>query len=228
MSSRQTTSTQGTQQQSGSQSGTQSSAENSAFTGNSTNTNTSSNTSANQNQFANQNQYDWQQMPDSQDILALRGYREQIDPSIGAAHSRRSTNLRNSFQNPLGQYTTAAMRDATQRSLEGELEQDYGQAQRQGYNDMQGRTGARLAGLASLTAPTLTQTGSTGTSSSTGTNTGISTDTGSTSGTSSGTSSGSSSGNYAGTGSNTGSTSQSTPLLPSILGGAASVGAAAL
>lgn len=168
MSSRQTTTTQGTQQQSGNQS----------------------------QDFSNR--YGWEQTPDSADITALRGYREQIDPSIGAQHSRRSTNLRNSFQNPLGAHTTPAMRDAMLRSGEGELEQDYGQAQRQGYSDAQGRTGQRLAGLASLTAPTMVQTG------------------------------GTSSGTYSGSGSNTGETSQTTPMLPQILGGAASIGAAAL
>lgn len=175
MSTRRTTQTQGTQQQSGTQSGNQ------------------------QQQFTNQ--YGWEQMPDSQDIAALRGYREQVDPSIGASYSRRQTNLRSSYQNPLGAYTTPAMRDAALRSQEGELEQEYGQAQRQGYNDIQGRTGQRLAGLASLTAPNMVQSG--------------------------GSSSGTSSGTYSGTGSNTGQTSQSEPLLPSLIGGAASVGAAA-
>lgn len=172
MSTKKTATTQGTQQQSGSQNQQQN------FT----------------------NQYGFEQMPDSEDIKALRGYKEQIDPSIAHSYSRRQTNLKNSFNNPLGQYTTPAMRDATQRSHEGELEQEYGQAQRQGYSDMQGRTGQRLAGLAGLTAPTMVQTG--------------------------GSSSGS--GTYSGTGSSTGSTTQSEPLLPSLLGGAASVGAAAL
>lgn len=184
MSSRQTTTTQGTQQQQGTQQGSTSGT--GGFTG----------TSA----------YDWFQNPGSEDISALRGYSEQIDPAIGAQHSRRQTNLRSSYQNPLGQYTTPAMRDAALRSQEGELEQDYGQAQRNAYGDQQGRRGQRLAGLAALTAPVQQQTGSTGTT----------------------TESSSTSGDYSGSGSNTGSSSQSTPLLPSILGGAASVGAAAL
>lgn len=146
--------------------------------------------------YDNRSTYDWMDSPGSEDITALRDYKEQLDPSIGAAHSRRQTNLRSSFQNPLGANTTPAMRDAILRSQEGELEQDYGQAQRQGYNDMQERTGTRRAMLAGLTAPTLTQTGSSGTGTSSGTN--------------------------------SGTNSQSTPMLPSILGGAMGVGAAAL
>lgn len=176
MSSRRTTETTGTQQQSGTTSGD--------FTGSS------------------QNQFGWQQTPDSQDISALRGYREQLDPSIAHGYARRQTNLRNSYQNPLGQYTTPAMRDAALRSQEGDLEQEYGQAQRVGHNDMQQRTGQRLSGLAGLTAPRLTQTGET--------------------------SSGTSSGTTSGQGSNSGTTTQSESMLPQIIGAAAGVGGAAL
>jgi hypothetical protein len=184
MSSKQTTNTQGTQSQTGSQSGSTSGT--GGFTGTTG--------------------YDWFQNPGSEDITALRGYKEQIDPAIGAQHSRRQTNLRASYSNPLGQYTTPAMRDAALRSQEGELEQDYGQAQRNAYSDQQGRTGQRMAGLAALTAPQLQQTGSTGAT----------------------TESSTTSGDYSGSGTNTGSTTQSQPLLPSILGAGASVGAAAL
>lgn len=200
MSSRQTTTTQGTQSQSGSQSGTQSGSESGTFTGTGSNRST--------------NQYGWQHTPDTEDIVSLRGYRETVDPSIDAAHSRRSTNLRNSFMNPLGANTTSAIRDATQRSLEGEMEQDYGQARRQAWNDAQQRTGQRLTGLAGLTAPTLTQVGSTSEDASSGTSTGSST--------------GTTDGSYSGTGSNTGSSSQTTPMLPQILGAASGIGAAAL
>lgn len=145
-------------------------------------------------------------MPDSEDITALRGYRETLDPSIAHGYARRQSSLRNSYQNPLGQYTTPAMRDAALRSQEGDLEQEYGQAQRVGYNDMQQRTGQRLAGLAGLTAPRLTQTGET----------------------SSGSSSGTSSGTYSGQGTNSGTATQSESMLPQIIGSAATVGAAAL
>lgn len=156
---------------------------------------TQSQSGSNQQNFTNQ--YGWEQNPGSEDITALRGYREQLDPSIAHNYSRRQSNLRNSFQNPLGQYTTPAMRDATLRSHEGELEQEYGQAQREGYSDMQRRTGQRLTGLASLTAPNMVSTG------------------------------GSQTGTYSGTGSGTGQTSQSEPLLPGIIQAGASVGAAA-
>lgn len=168
MSSRQTTTTQGTQQQSGNQS--------QDFT----------------------NRYGWEQNPGSADIHELRGYNEEIDPSIDASYARRQSNLKSRFMNPLGQYTTPAMKDAIQQSQEGEMEQDYGQARRQAWNDKQQRTGQRLAGLAALTAPTMVHEG------------------------------GHTEGTYSGSGSNTGETSQTTPMLPQILGGAASIGAAAL
>lgn len=184
MSSKQTTQTQGTQSQTGAQSGTTSGT--GGFTGTTG--------------------YDWFQNPGSEDITALRGYKEQIDPAISAQHSRRQTNLRSSYQNPLGQYTTPAMRDAALRSQEGELEQDYGQAQRNAYSDQQGRTGQRMAGLAALTAPVQQQTSSAGTTSENSTT----------------------SGDYSGSGTNSGSTTQSTPMLPGILGAAAGIGGAAL
>lgn len=121
------------------------------------------NTSSQTGGFSNENVFDWLQMPDTQDINNLRGFQEEIDPSIDYSFARRNTDLEKSFQNPLGAYTTSAIRDATLRSEKGDLEQDYGQARRQAYNDMQGRTAQRRALLANLTAPQLRQTAATGT-----------------------------------------------------------------
>lgn len=142
--------------------------------------------------YNNRSTHGWNQNPGSEDITTLRGYEEEVDPSIDASYARRQTNLRSRFMNPLGQYRTPAMQEATQRSEEGELEQEYGQARRQAWNDKQERTGARRGFLAGLTAPVLTQDSTEG------------------------------------EGANTGQTTQSQPMLPGILQGAATVGAAAL
>lgn len=139
-----------------------------------------------QNTGSSRNIFDWMQMPDSPDIVGLRDYKETLDPSIDYGKARRDRNIKSSFNNPLGAFTTAGQRDATQRSLLAESEQDYGQQRRVAYNDMQNRTAARKANLAGLTAPRLVQSGED--QSNSGSNTSTNTSSGTSSGTMAGTS----------------------------------------
>lgn len=174
----------------GSQSGTSSSS------GSFSNTGTSTTSRSGTASGTSRNLFDWMQMPDSPDIAAFRDYKETIDPSVDYSYARRQKDIKSSFNNPLGAFTSAGVRDASLRSNLGDLEQSYGQQRRVAYNDMQGRTAARKADLAALTAPRLTQTGTdtsstqqeTGTD--TTTNSGSSQSTGTNQGTYTGTSSG--------------------------------------
>lgn len=191
-----------TQKTSTNQTQTQNSASNSAFSNssNSAFNNTSANT------------FGWQNMSDTEDIKSLRGFTPQIDPGLGYQYANAKNRHRNSFINPLGGYQTAQMTDALQRSGERQLNQDQAQAFRGGQYDVNNQRLGQLGTLASLTAPRLTQTGST--------NSGTSTDT----------SSGTASGTSSGTGTNVGNsnTIQSGDLLGQILGAGAMVGSSAL
>jgi len=108
---------------------------------------------------ATRSTYDWLQNPGSADINALRNFREEIDPNIAASYGRRQRNLMASFRNPLGAHTSRSIREAQERSAMGDIEQDYGAARRQAYQDAQNRSAQRLTTLAGLTAPQLVQTG---------------------------------------------------------------------
>lgn len=177
-----------TQTQSGTQSGTD----------------THAGTSDYHNTGSNKNTFDWLQMPDSADINNLRNTKETIDPSLDYSFSRGKADLRSSFQNPLGAYTTAATRDATQRSLEGDLEQNYGAQRRTAYNDIQNRSASRKAMLANLTAPRMVQSGSESTAT----------------GSASQSSQGSSTGNYTGTGTTVSNGGKMADLMNSFAAGA--------
>lgn len=119
--------------------------------------------------YNNQAQYDWKQTPDSPDIQAYRDYKPEIDPSIAYGAASAHNRLNSSFINPLGGNLTAGMQDAIKRSGNREIDQDTSQAFRLGQYDVNQQRSGQLGGLAALTAPRLTQTGSSGNSSGQGT-----------------------------------------------------------
>lgn len=121
-----------------------------------------------QNQaFNTQNQYGWQTPPDTADIQALRGTQFQIDPSIGYRIGGAIRRMQSSFNSPLGGYYTPGMRAAIERGQERELMQQGGQQTREGIYDVNNQNYARNLAVAGMTAPRLTQTGSSGQSSGT-------------------------------------------------------------
>jgi len=105
---------------------------------------------------------------ESPDLQSYRDWQPQIDPSIPYRFAHERTHLQDSFNNPLGQYTTPAIREATQRSAEGDLMQQEGQAMREGQYDVNNQMGAKQSYLAGLTAPRTSTSSGTGASSGTG------------------------------------------------------------
>jgi len=99
----------------------------------------------------------------SADIDALRGTNFQVDPTIGFRAGEAKSQLRRSFINPAGGYTTPQMRDAITRSGERSIDQTAGQESRAGQYDVNNQNYQKNAYLAALTAPPLVQTGSSGT-----------------------------------------------------------------
>lgn len=117
--------------------------------------------------YANTASYGWQQTPDSEDIKAFRAYEPQKDPGIGYQYANQRNKLNSSFIDPMGGYGTAQTRDAQLRTGLRSLGQDEAQAHRLGQYDVNQQKMGQLGSLAALTAPRLTQTGSTGSSSGT-------------------------------------------------------------
>lgn len=108
------------------------------------------------------------QVGDSPDIQKFRDWQPQTDPTIPYRFAHERTHLQDSFNSPLGQYTTPAVREATQRAAEGDLMQQEGQAMREGAADVNAQTGAKQGYLAGLTAPRTATSSGSGTSAGTG------------------------------------------------------------
>ncbi len=117
-------------------------------------------------------------VPDTPDIQTYRQWQPQIDPTIPYAAASAHERLHSSFDNPLGGYATAGMRDAIQRSGDRQIDQNASNAFRAGAYDVNNQKAGQLGNLASLTRGQNT----TGTSSGTGTMSGTGTATQSQSG----------------------------------------------
>lgn len=118
--------------------------------------------------FNNQAQYGWQQTPDTADTSALRSWKPQIDPGLASQYGRARNDLNSSFLNPIGGYTNASLQEKQRRTGMENLNQQEAQAFRGGQYDVNQQRLGQLGTLASLTAPRLTQTGSSGTGNMTG------------------------------------------------------------
>lgn len=104
----------------------------------------------------------------SADIQALRGMvanPNEVDPTIAYGYARRRQDLDNSYQNPLGAYTSPAVRDAAGRSAGRGLNMEAAVATSAGRREAQDRAFQQQSYIAGLTAPPVVQTGgsSTGT-----------------------------------------------------------------
>ena len=116
-------------------------------------------------QYNNQAQYGWQNTPDTTDISAYRAYRPEVDPTIGFRAGSAKRQLAGSFINPLGGYSTPQRDEAIRRSQSRGIDEQAGMESRAGAYDINQQRAGQLGSLAALTAPRLTQTGSSGTSS---------------------------------------------------------------
>lgn len=122
-------------------------------------------------QGSTSNTYGWQPHPGSADIDTLRNQKFQIDPSIGYRLGEKERQLSDSFVSPTGGYVTPQIRDAITRSGRRDLMQQAGQQTREGQFDVNKLNYAKNAAVAGMTAPVLTQTGSSSSGSSTGSGT---------------------------------------------------------
>jgi hypothetical protein len=86
----------------------------------------------------------------------------EVDPSVSAKYAQANKQLDEGFNNPMGGYTTSAVRDATARAGHMRLAQGEAQETREAGFQNQSLDYARRAPVAELTAPKLTQSGQSG------------------------------------------------------------------
>lgn len=108
---------------------------------------------------------------DSADIRALRSSIAPVesDPSIPFAFAKERERINNSFRNPLGAYTSAATRDAANRSAGGQLQMGERVASEASRQAAQERNFQQQAAVAGMTAPSTVQTSGSSTGSIQGT-----------------------------------------------------------
>jgi hypothetical protein len=107
----------------------------------------------------------------SADIGKLRGMvanPNEIDPTVAYNAASRRRDYNNTFNNPLGSYTTPAAREAAERSAGRAMSMEEGVMAQAARGAAQERSFGQQSYLASLTAPTTVQTGGTSTGSMTG------------------------------------------------------------
>lgn len=112
--------------------------------------------------FNNTSRYDWMAPPESADVATLRNFKFSADPSIGNAFGSAKNQIANSFNNPIGGVYSGNMRDSILRSSLSDLAQKESMARGEANNALQGQRFGQAATVASMTAPRLTQTGSSG------------------------------------------------------------------
>jgi hypothetical protein len=121
--------------------------------------------------YNNSNSFGYMKPEDTEDIKAFREWRPQVDPGLGYQYADARNELKSSFDDPLGGFSTPQMRDAQMRTGLRNLNQDEAQAFRQGNYDVNNQRSTQLGALSALTRPELVQTGSSGSGSMTGQNT---------------------------------------------------------
>lgn len=107
------------------------------------------------------NTYGWQANPGSADIDRLRASIAPVqeDPSIPFAFANERERINNSYKNPLGAFTSPAVRDAANRSAGAGLGMAERVASEASRQQAQERNFGQQATVAGYTAPVLTQTG---------------------------------------------------------------------
>lgn len=124
--------------------------------------------------FNNTNTYNWMTAPETADVQALRDFKFTADPRIGYTYGNARNQAANSFNNPIGGNYSPQMRDQILRSTLSDLSQREGQAYSEANQGLQGQQFAQRGALASLTAPRLVQSGSSGTGTGTSSGSGTS------------------------------------------------------
>lgn len=119
--------------------------------------------------YNNTNTYGWQTPPDTADTQALRDFKFEEDPHIPYIFGRQRQQAHDSYKNPFGGFTTPQIRDQNLRAIDSDSAQNEAQAHVEDKASKQGMEFGKLATVAGMTGPRLTQTGGSGNSGGTST-----------------------------------------------------------
>lgn len=108
--------------------------------------------------FETNKEFDFFTPPDTADIEAFRGFRPEIDPTIGFRSGERTRELKRSLNNPLGSYTTPEMREQQFMRGQEEIGQQAGMEQRAGQFDQNRLRMQQLGALSEQTKPIFANT----------------------------------------------------------------------
>jgi hypothetical protein len=95
------------------------------------------------------------------EIAALKEMKATLDPTIPYNFAQQKEDFNNSYVNPLGAYTTPAVRDAAVRANNERMNVAQSQAVQGSQYNADNTNYGRTAGVAAMTAPQLVQTGGT-------------------------------------------------------------------
>lgn len=98
---------------------------------------------------------------------SLADWKPTVDPSVGYAFARARRKIGQTFQNPIGGYTSAATREAEQRNRYQELGQQEAQTMQEAAAAANQQEYVKRLALADLLGPKVVQTGGSGQSSGT-------------------------------------------------------------
>lgn len=114
-------------------------------------------------------QYGWQAPPTTASLDKLRNEKFEIDPGLAAQYGQQRQALESSFNQPTRAYLPKQVEQQQLQSGRERLGRDEAQAMREGQHDVNRLNYGRDLAVAGMEAPTLTQTGSTGSGTSSGT-----------------------------------------------------------
>jgi hypothetical protein len=106
------------------------------------------------------------------EMEAVKNMKAQTDPTIPYRYANLRQQNADSFNNPLGSYTTPAVREAAQRVSNQRLAMDEAQATAESQYNADNENYNRAANYAQITAPRFVQTGGSSTGTSTQTQSG--------------------------------------------------------
>ena len=108
------------------------------------------------------NTYGWQTPPTTPAVQELQTMVQKgSDPSIPYFFAQQREDLDNSFQNPLGAYTTSAVRDAASRTANERFGMAQSEAIKASNYSSNNQAFGQQSTIAGLTSPQLVQTGGT-------------------------------------------------------------------
>lgn len=102
------------------------------------------------------------------EMEAIRNMRAQSDPTIPYRYANLRQQNADSYNNPLGSYTTPAVREAAQRVSNQHLAMDEAQATAESQYNADNENYNRAANYAQMTAPKFVQSGGTNTTTQSG------------------------------------------------------------